>query len=47
MDQTKELLIIVAAAIVIIGGGIYIYQHVDVGCVNLYFYKSCGVVTHP
>lgn len=46
MDAFKEALIIVAAFVAIVAGGIYIYNHTSAGCVDLYFYKTCGVATH-
>ncbi len=47
MDMIKETIIVVAAFVVIVGGAIYISTHMSAGCVDLFFYKSCGIVTHP
>lgn len=42
MDKVAELLIAIACVVGIAAGGVYLYKNVNVGCVDLFFYKACG-----
>lgn len=46
MEGFRDGILILAAAAVIIVAGVYASNHVSTGCLDLGFYKTCGVVTH-
>jgi hypothetical protein len=46
MNAATEFIIVIAALVAITVGGIYIYEHVNAGCINFIFFKSCGAVIH-
>ena len=46
MSRGTEILVAIAAVFVIVGVGLYVNQHATWGCVNVPFFKSCGIVTH-
>lgn len=45
-NNVTETILVVAACVAIVVGGVYLFEHVNVGCVNLGFWKSCGAVVH-
>lgn len=46
MQGIRDAIIIAAGVTVLVVGGIWASNHVSTGCLDLGFYKSCGVVTH-
>jgi len=45
MNNGPGILVSIAAVVVIIVGGVWLSKNVSAGCIDLGFYKSCGVVT--
>lgn len=45
MDRFTQGLLVLACVVGIAAGGLYLYKNVSVGCVDLYFYKTCGIAT--
>lgn len=43
MRNGTEVLFVIALVVVIAAGGVYLYKSSNVGCIDYFFGKACGV----